>query len=303
MRQFSFVTLDVFTRNPLEGNQLAIFPDARGLSDAEMQSVARETNLSETTFIIPRDAAVEREHGVKVRIFTVAEELEFAGHPTLGTAALLHKLRGDQEIILDLRVGKVSVCFSDRDGGVFGEMSQRDPVFGSIHSTEALAREVLHWDPSDLDPRLPIQTVSTGLVFAIVPVASVEKLRALELDWKRAEAYLAKTDAKFLYFVAPNGRREQNPTGGSQLPEKRFRSRMIFYNGEDPATGSAAGCATAWMVEHGVIGSDEAALIEQGVEIRRPSQIHVRASRTADGVRNVRVGGYSVEVTRGTLAL
>ncbi len=303
MRQFPFVTLDVFTRNPLEGNQLAVFPDARGLSDAEMQAVARETNLAETTFVIPREPAIEHEHGVKVRIFTVAEELDFAGHPTLGTAALLHKQRGGSEVVLDLRAGKVPVRFSHRDGGVFGEMTQRDPVFGSIHSKQALAREVLHWETSDFDSHLPIQTVSTGLVFAIVPVASMEKLRSLEFEWKDAAAYLAKTDAKFLYFIARNTQPERSEPNSGRSGAKSFRARMIFYNGEDPATGSAAGCATAWLVEHGVIASEEAALIEQGVEIKRPSQIHVRATKVAGGVRNVRVGGYAVEVMRGELSI
>jgi trans-2,3-dihydro-3-hydroxyanthranilate isomerase len=291
--------MDVFTRKPLEGNQLAVFPDARGLSDAEMQAVARETNLSETTFIIPREPAVERENGVKVRIFTVAEELDFAGHPTLGTAAFLHRQRGECEIVLDLRAGKVPVRFSDRDGALFGEMTQRDPMFGSIHPKQALTQEVLQWDAAGLDPQLPIQTVSTGLTFAIVPVASLARLNSLELDWKRAAAYLANTDAKFLYFIARDVQAEQSC--GSTT--KRFRARMIFYNSEDPATGSAAGCATAWMVEHGVVASEEAVLIEQGIEIRRPSQIYTRATKTTGGVGNVRVGGHSVEVMCGELAL
>lgn len=296
MRRIPFVTFDVFTRKPLEGNQLAIFPEAGGLSDAEMQALARETKLSETTFIIPRDAAAEREHGIQVRIFTVEEELPFAGHPTLGTAAFVHKQRGISEVNLDLRVGKVSVSFTERDGGIFGEMTQRDPVFGSIHSKEALA-EALQYGVDFFDPDLPVQTVSTGLVFAIVPVASLEKLKSLRFDSQRAAAYLEKTDAKFLYFVARYGSPDQ--------PDhfKRFRSRMIFYNGEDPATGSAAGCATAWMVQHGALGSDESALIEQGVEMKRPSQIYTRASKTGEGVHNVRVGGYSVEVMRGEIVL
>ncbi len=298
MRRFPFVTMDVFTRQPLEGNQLAVFTDGRGLSDAEMQALARETNLSETTFIIPRDAEIERQNGVKVRIFTVAEELPFAGHPTLGTATLLHRQRGDNEINLGLQVGKVPVRFSQREGGIFGEMTQRDPVFGGIHVRETLAREALQCDPNDLDAKLPVQTVSTGLAFAIVPLVSVEKLSKIEFDHKRAAAYLEKTDARFLYFIARN-----TEAKAQTADAPRFRARMIFYNGEDPATGSAAGCAAAWLVEHGVIASEQAALIEQGVEIKRPSQIHIRASKTAEGVRNVRVGGYSVEVMRGEVRL
>src|SRR5436305_2565926 len=109
MRQFQCVLMDVFTSIPLQGNQLAVFTDGRGLSDAEMQALARETNLSETTFILPRDAEVEAREGVRVRIFTVHEELPFAGHPTLGTATVLRGLRGGNapEIALALKVGRI----------------------------------------------------------------------------------------------------------------------------------------------------------------------------------------------------
>src|ERR1700751_85119 len=115
-RKFSFVQLDVFTNRPLEGNQLAVFTDARGLSDAEMQKLARETNLCETTFILPRDEGVERTEGHKVRIFTINEELPFAGHPTLGTAWYLRQQLASAEIVLDLKVGKIPVHFERRDG-------------------------------------------------------------------------------------------------------------------------------------------------------------------------------------------
>src|SRR3954466_932140 len=141
-RIFDFVQLDVFTREPLKGNPLAVFRDGRGLTDSEMQSLAREMNLSETTFILPRDPAIEAKEGTQVRIFTVEEELPFAGHPTLGTALYLHSLaRESNEIVLDLKVGKIPVrmtreangAASDRiDGRVFGEMRQRDPEFGAV---------------------------------------------------------------------------------------------------------------------------------------------------------------------------
>ncbi len=116
MRHFQCVLLDVFTNRLLEGNQLAVFTDARGLTDEEMQSIARETNLSETTFIIPREAATEREHGVKVRIFTVGEELPFAGHPTLGTATVVRGDSGAARVELDLKVGKIPITFEERAG-------------------------------------------------------------------------------------------------------------------------------------------------------------------------------------------
>src|SRR3954468_19622508 len=143
MRGFPYKLVDVFTKEPLAGNMLAVFTDARGISDGEMQKLAKETNLSETTFILPREKDVEAKNGVKVRIFTVSEELEFAGHPTLGTANVLRGLNGGgaKQIDLDLRVGKIPVTFEDAaDGGLpFGEMRQRDPEFGQKHKREDIA--------------------------------------------------------------------------------------------------------------------------------------------------------------------
>src|ERR1700738_4112785 len=134
LRRLSLVQLDVFSSRPFEGNSLAVVPDARGLSDQLMQALAREMNLSETTFVLPRDPAIERERGVRVRIFTVQEELPFAGHPTLGTAFALRGSSSAQEIVLHLNVGKVPVRFEDTSGQPpFGEMRQIDPVFGMEH--------------------------------------------------------------------------------------------------------------------------------------------------------------------------
>src|SRR5580698_5451384 len=141
LRRFPFVQLDVFTTRAFEGNTVAVFLDGRGLSDQEMQALAREMNLSETTFILPREPSVEREHGVRVRIFTVQEELPFAGHPTLGTAFQLRGPTGAREIALDLNVGKVPIQFEEKAGHpVFGEMTQVDPQFGERHDRETVAR-------------------------------------------------------------------------------------------------------------------------------------------------------------------
>src|SRR5437016_8859249 len=124
-RHLPFVQLDVFTSNPLEGNPLAVFPDGRGLSDDQMQAIAREMNLSETTFVLQRDAAVEKERGIRVRILTVQEELPFAGHPTLGTAFALRGNTGTAEIKLDLNVGTIPARFEDPAGQpLFGAMTQ-----------------------------------------------------------------------------------------------------------------------------------------------------------------------------------
>lgn len=292
-RRLAMAQWDVFSSNPLEGNSLAVFCDGRGLSDSEMQSIAKEMNLSETTFICPRDPATEKERGVRVRIFTVQEELPFAGHPTLGTAFALRGDSGAKEVTLDLNVGKVPVRFEQADGQpAFGEMTQVDPVFGMRHDREAVARAT-GLSAADFDAELPIETVSTGVPFTVTPLKSLAVLQKIKVDLNRAAEYLEKTEGKFLYFVA---RETVDPAG-------RLHARMLFYNGEDPATGSAAGCTAAWMVAHGVAQPDERVLIEQGIEMQRPSRIFVRASRRDNRVVNVRVGGNAIEVMRGEVFL
>jgi len=290
-KRLALVQVDVFSATPLEGNALAVILDGRGLTDAQMQALAKETNLSETTFILPRDRATERERGVRVRIFTVAEELSFAGHPTLGTAFVLRGSGGATEIKLDLTVGPVPVHFEDAAGQPsFGEMTQIEPKFDIEHTRKAVA-EATGLSIDDFDAALPIETVSTGLPFTITPIRSLEVLCNLRIDHRGASEYLARTGGKFFYFVS----RE------TVDPKARLHARMIFYNGEDPATGSAAGCAAAWMVAHGVAQPDERVLIEQGVEMKRASKIFVRASRDDNRVVNVRVGGNAVEVMRGEM--
>jgi trans-2,3-dihydro-3-hydroxyanthranilate isomerase len=196
-RTLPFVWLDVFTDRPLEGNQLAVFTDARGLSQEQMQAIARETKLSETTFIFPRDPKVELEQGVRVRIFTVDEELPFAGHPTLGTATVVRGASGADTITLDLDAGKIPVSFRDENGLAFGEMRQRDPEFLGLHRIEDVARAT-GLAAADIDDNLPIQTVSTGLPFTIVPVRSVAALQNLKFEWANAKEYLGQSGGRFL---------------------------------------------------------------------------------------------------------
>ena len=239
---------DVFSSRPLEGNSLAIFLDGRELADTEMQSIAKEMNLSETTFILPRDAATEREEGVRVRIFTVQEELPFAGHPTLGTAFALRGQSGAEKIVLALNVGKVPVHFEENEGQpTFGEMTQIDPTFGMQHDREAVSsrygiaragfrrfsahRNSIDWRPVHCNA-------------AEIAGCHTEFLAG---RLTRAAEYLAKTAGKFFYFV----------TRETVDRDARLHARMLFYNGEDPATGSAAGCAAAWMVAHGIAKPDE----------------------------------------------
>lgn len=300
-RTYDFVQLDVFTRTPLTGNPLAVFTDGRDLSDQEMQALAREMNLSETTFILPREPEVEAREGKRVRIFTVAEELPFAGHPTLGTALYIYRSAGQaDQIVLDLNVGKIPVRFTPDsenagrervDGQLFGQMRQRDPEFGATIPREKVA-QVLGIDADEIPSEWPIQVVSCGLPFAIAPLRNSKTLANLKFNPVAAETLLEGTGARFFYFVYLETKTQ---------PE--VRSRMFFYGGEDPATGSAAGCAISWLVRYGLVKPDDQVLIRQGVELGRPSDIFVCASRNGDRVNNVRVGGYAVEILRGTVTL
>jgi trans-2,3-dihydro-3-hydroxyanthranilate isomerase len=300
-RQFRFVQIDVFSSRRLQGNPLAVFLDARGLTDAEMQDLAREINLQETTFVLPREPAVEREHGVKVRIFTPEEEIPFGGHPTLGTAMVLRKrlLSGKAaasvpQIVLDLKVGKIPVAFTDEgSGAVFGEMEQIEPVFGQVHPRETVAA-LIGLSPAEIGEEGPIQTVSTGLPYAIVPLRNLRTLQSLNPDSRKVRAYFEHAaDMTDFYYI----------TRDTQNPAVDIRARGLFSTGEDPATGSAAGCAISWMVRYGAAKSVQTIHIEQGVEMKRPSQIFARAEKQGDKILNVRVGGHAVEVMEGEYSL
>jgi trans-2,3-dihydro-3-hydroxyanthranilate isomerase len=205
------------------------------------------------------------------------------------------------EITLDLKAGKIPVRFTAKsenpnanqvDGAVFGEMRQRDPEFGTPLSREDVAR-VIGIAVDEIPSEWPIQPVSTGLTFTIVPFRNRQTLSDLKFSYIQAAEFLKNSGANFFYFFCPE-RREGR---------LEARARMFFYGGEDPATGSAAGCAASWMVQHGVARSDEQVVIQQGVECRRPSEMHVQATREAGRVSNVRVGGYAVEILRGTVML
>lgn len=294
MREFEYHWCDVFTTRQLEGNQLAVFPDAAGLTGDEMQAIAREMNLSETTFVLRRDAAMERERGIRVRIFTTKEELPFAGHPTLGTAAMIRtnlpEYAHAERIVLDLSAGQIPVRFDEGrsgDGATFAEMTQLDPVFGATHRPEAVA-SVLSLSAEDFAETAP-QTVSTGVSFCIVVLQSVEALARLQLDAAASERYAKTSDAQFFYVLAKDG--------------NAWRARMQFYNGEDPATGSAAGCAVSYLVKYGLCEPGRKMHLRQGIEIGRPSDLWLSANLAGERVREVRVAGSTVPVAKGRIFL
>jgi len=288
----------VFTATPFQGNQLAVFEDAGELTAVEMQKLANETNLSETTFIIRRDQEIERREGVRVRIFTTMEELPFAGHPTLGTAATIRSFlpgySGADQIVLDLNAGKVPVRFfpeKERGAAAHGAMTQREPVFGRVHDPVEAAK-ALGLSPDCLAAGPAPQTVSTGLAYCVVRLRSLDVLGSLQIPQQEATAYLERMDTRFFYCVAA-------VPGESAT----WRARMQFYKGEDPATGSAAGCAIAYLVGHGLAKSGEPVHLIQGVEIGRRSDLFVSAIEAADGVDEVKVGGSTIPVAKGLVFL
>jgi len=300
--QLDYFIVDVFTETPLKGNPLAVVMNTAALETEQMQAIAREFNLSETTFIERRTDEVERAEGVRVRIFTTQEELNFAGHPTLGTASVLRlhapeTLRGDT-VTLAENVGAVPVRFSGV--GLYGEMTQRDPEFGAELDPAEVAR-LIGLELEDLDPDVPPQSVSTGTAFAIVALRSAEALARLRVDQLKATAWLRERGARWFYVLGPDGNPQAEKHDVSRSTD--WRARMQFYGGEDPATGSAAGCAISHLVARGAVTSGTTIHLRQGVEIGRPSDLFLSARKELARVTDVRVAGSTVLVANGKLFL
>jgi trans-2,3-dihydro-3-hydroxyanthranilate isomerase len=293
-----YYVVDVFTSAALAGNPLAVVMDTAGLETERMQAIAREFNLSETTFVQRRALEAERREGVRVRIFTTQEELNFAGHPTLGTASVLKLFVPETgegvTVKLKLNAGTVPVRFdgASGSGALRGEMTQADPEFGAELETGEVAR-LAGLKAEDLDPALPPQVVSTGTPFAIVVLRSPEALERLKVNHEQTTPWLRERGARWFYVLARALDQNQGPT--------QWRARMQFYNGEDPATGSAAGCAISYLVARGAVPSGATVGVLQGAEIRRPSLILLSARRLDGRVTDVRVGGSTVLVAKGQL--
>jgi trans-2,3-dihydro-3-hydroxyanthranilate isomerase len=313
-KALDYFVLDVFTDTRLQGNPLAVVLNPGTLTTELMQAIARETNLSETTFIERRPLDIEQREGIRVRIFTTEEELPFAGHPTLGTASLLKAIAPEcvveNTVTLALNVGSVPVRFEPSVVGasewpVRGEMTQRDPEFGEALDPQEVAA-LTGLAVEDFDPDRPIQIVSTGTAFAIVPLRSANALARLRVRQDEATAYLRARGARWFYVLGPS----QSSTPSS-VSEPAWRARMQFNGGEDPATGSAAGCAITHLVRWGAVAPDETIHVQQGVEIKRPSDLYLSASLTrvrdssdrSGKVTNVRVGGSTILVAKGQLFL
>jgi trans-2,3-dihydro-3-hydroxyanthranilate isomerase len=277
---FRYVVCDVFTDRPLEGNQLAVFTDAREIPEDVLQPLAREMNYSETVYVLPK----EGDGHVRIRIFTPAAELPFAGHPIVGTAFVLAAPLQLAEIRLETGAGVVPVQL-ERDGDriVFGRMAQPIPTWEPFEQ-EAEVLAALGVEQTEL----PVELYSNGPRFVHVTLDSPDRVAALRPDFARVE----QLPANGVYCSAGSGR--------------EWKARLFAPASgvaEDPATGSAAGPLAVHLARHGRIAWGEEIEISQGAEINRPSKLYARAEGSADKVERVEVGGSAVTVARGEFRL
>jgi trans-2,3-dihydro-3-hydroxyanthranilate isomerase len=302
MKGIKYYIVDVFAANKYEGNQLAVFVDLDNqLSDTQMQTMAREINFSETTFI----KAIKNDERCVVRIFTPEHEVPFAGHPSIGTSYILAKFlfkSAKNQLILELPIGDIPMTIMEPkrlDKSVFF-MRQTQPEFRNTFTIQEVSTE-LGIPHADLDPSVPIEEITTGLPYIIVPLKNLKAMENLKLDL-----------SGFIQFLEKRNRyRTNSPTGHSTslffftketyLTENQFNTRMLLVeNGrlsEDSATGSANGCFLAYLLKHQ--STTIKATVEQGFQMNRKSFIYLDGDFT-EGVYGLNVGGKTQLVSKGT---
>ena len=303
MRKFEYTLVDVFTNQVFGGNQLAVFKDAEKLSSEEMQSIARELNFSETTFVTD----IGPNHK-KLRIFTPKTELPMAGHPTIGTAFVLadegviETRDGINKLIFEEGVGEIAISIHVEGGRIRSiEMEQPMPVFGQVFGDIRTAAELLSIDMADIDTTSPIQTVSTGVPFLYIPLKSLDVISKIKLRLDTWEKFFsASEDTKHIFAFT-----RETLHAGSTIHSRMFAPAMGIA--EDPATGGASGPLGAYLVEHGLVehGYDGKYMIinEQGIEMGRPSFINITVSKTYNNFSEIKISGTCVKFGAGLIQL
>lgn len=296
MSRRRFYIVDVFAEEVLTGNQLAVVTDAADLKTATMQRIARELNFSETTFLPSR---LERDGGWDVRIFTPAEEIPFAGHPTLGTAWVIQNeiLAEPRKVIaLHLEVGRIPVRAElQSDGSEVLWMRQKPPCFGDILAAETAAA-LLGLPATEVDRRIPVQVVSTGLPCLIVPLTSLAAVKRARVDPERYSELTREPSMRAIFCFCPAAEKAEN-----QIHARMFAPGLGVP--EDPATGSANGCLAGYLLEHRYFGDGPIDVrVEQGYEIQRPSLLRLKAAGSGDR-SEIDVGGRVFPVARGDLSV
>lgn len=282
-----FFITDVFGHKKYSGNQLATFLDYGELSTEEMQKIAREINFSETTFITKKQPLND---AYPVRIFTPNSEIDFAGHPTLGTAHIIKILQGNEEmkeIFLEFPVGRIQVRYENDTYW----MKQNQPEFGK-EIPLAVISEVLGIDDSEINQGFPVLETTTGLPFTIVPVRNLEAVKKVQVDLQKYAEFVAKTWAKGILVFSPEAYEK-----GHHLSVRVF----VNYLGipEDPATGSANGCLAAYLLKTNYFGQGKLDLtVGQGYEIGRPSELRISAGKS-QSTYDINVGGNVVLIADG----
>lgn len=295
--------VDVFTDRAFGGNPLAVFPNGAGIPDATMQAIAKEFNLSETTFVLPPD---DPANDFRVRIFTPAAELPMAGHPTIGTTFILAReglVRpgiGPTTLVLEEGVGPVPVVITWEEGSPkFIEMAQLRPTFGPVFDDLGAVAEMLSLEPEAIRAsQLPVQIVSCGAPYLLVPLNGLAAMRRIRFRFDVWEKLLRNFDAPDVYVFTT-----EVECAGSMVHSRMFAPAHGIS--EDPATGSAAGPLGCYLVRYRVIDSagELRCLNEQGIEMGRPSFLHLRIAHEKGEITQVRVGGSAYYMGAGALEL
>jgi trans-2,3-dihydro-3-hydroxyanthranilate isomerase len=301
-----YLHLDVFTDRPFEGNQLAVFPEPQGLTTAQMQTIAREMNFSESTFIFPPEAGGD----FRMRIFTPGEELPMAGHPTIGSTFALAAegalQPGRAGFVFELGVGPTAVSLEWGNGRLaFAWMTQLPPTFGGTVGERAAFAAAIGVEEADLAAGLPVQVVSCGVPFLFAPIATRRAVDRVEVDRRalaRCAAAAGVEDLPLFLFTTESAGEGGGTAGGDETAYSRMLA-PAFGIAEDPATGGASGPLGCYLVRHGLVGPGAARSMVslQGVAMGRPSRIHISIEGTRDAITRVRVGGQAVLVGRGEL--
>lgn len=306
MKEYRFIQVDVFTETPFGGNPLAVFPEAKGLTSEEMQRLAREMNLSETTFVLPPQAP---EADFKVRIFTPAAELPFAGHPVVGTHWVLAHLgrvalrEPVTQVRFELGVGMLPADLHVRGGQVQQVvMTQGEPTFHAVLEDVTDLAEGLGLPPEAItETGLPVQVVSTGLPQMMVPIRSLAEVQSLDAGQLNTAALNRACEACGAEGCVMVFTRE------TERPDTTVHVRLfapLLGVPEDPATGSANGALGAYLVHHRAVPVTEPTtyiVSEQGAEMKRPSTLYVEVDIKGERVTAVRVGGQVVPVAEGVV--
>jgi len=303
MKKYRFYQVDVFTDTSLEGNPLAVFPEAEGLTSEQMQAIARETNLSETTFVLP---PIDPKADFKVRIFTIDRELPFAGHPVLGTQYVLAlegriELKGPRTIASqELGVGILPVELRVKDGQVEKViMTQKKPEFISTFEDAELMAKAFSLPAEEIrETGLPMEIVSTGMPQMMIPIKSLKAMQSLQINSAAMDeaCHLAGNDHLFLFTLE------------TLKPENTVHTRFFAHFTqifEDPATGSASGALGAYLVKNRVVKVEPTTHIisEQGYEMKKPGTVYIEVDSKGEEITEVRVGGQVVKVMDGFLYL